>query len=197
MKTIIFDFDGVVENTFELHKNNVEKFTGAKFSKKGFQELHNGNILANKNIKLKNVDWLKYQKFIFKEQSNLKIESQIKKFLLRLSKKYEFFIVTSGSSKNIKAYLKKNKINKIFKDVLGIELHKTKIDKFNFLFIKYNLKRSDCVFITDTLGDILEANKLKIKTIAIDFGFHNKKTLKIGKPFKIVSSFNEVEKILA
>ena len=192
MYNIIFDFDGVIEDTFELHRQKVKEFTGVALNKKSFRELHNGNIFNNVDSNLQKVDWFKYQEFIHKDLSNLKIKQNIKKALQELSQNHKLFIITSGSRRNILDYLKNNNVNMLFEEVAGIELHKSKIDKFNFIFKKYNLKQLNCIFITDTLGDILEANSTKIKTIAVEFGYHDKKTLNTGKPFKIVHNFNEI-----
>lgn len=41
-------------------------------------------------------------------------------------------------------------------------------------------------------GNIFEANKIGIKTIAVDFGVHEKERLKKGNPYKIVSNFDEL-----
>ena len=46
--------------------------------------------------------------------------------------------------------------------------------------------------MTDTLGDILTANKIGINTIAVDFGFHKKERLKKGNPLKIISKFEDL-----
>lgn len=74
----------------------------------------------------------------------------------------------------------------------------------NYLLITYYFKTL-CYFIYSNyirvlrllvdlrLGDILEANKIHIKTIAVDFGYHDKKTLKIGKPFRIISRIDEID----
>ena len=83
-----------------------------------------------------------------------------------------------------------------FKEILGLKKHKSKVKKFEYLFQTYKLKSEDCIFITDTLGDILEGNKVNVRTIAVDFGFHEKERLEKGNPFKIISSFEELEKEL-
>lgn len=98
------------------------------------------------------------------------------------------FIISSGGARTISDYLKKNGVGEIFKEVIGMDTYRSKVDKFNFIFGKYHFTAADCVFVTDTLGDILEANTLNIKTIAVDFGYHNKETLSKGNPFKIVSN---------
>ena len=196
VSSIIFDFDGVIEDTFEFHREKVRLFTGVKFSKKDFQDLHNGNIFSNGSPLLKDVDWIKYQKFVHQDLVKIKIKKQIKKSLEKLSKKYELFIVSSGSSKNITTYLKNNKLDHIFKDIIGIEVNRAKVDKFHFLFNKYHFSNLDCVFITDTLGDILEANKMKIPVIAVNFGYHSRSTLKKGGTCKIVSKFEDLPLVI-
>lgn len=64
------------------------------------------------------------------------------------------------------------------------------------LFNKHDFNNEDCIFITDTLGDILEANKVGVKSIAVDFGFHERERLEKGNPFKIISNFKDIRKII-
>jgi hypothetical protein len=40
MKAIIFDFDGVIHNTFAFHKNKIEEFAGVNFSEDEFKDIH-------------------------------------------------------------------------------------------------------------------------------------------------------------
>lgn len=56
----------------------------------------------------------------------------------------------------------------------------------------FDFKKDECIFITDTLGDILEANEVGIGTIAVDFGYHERKRLEKGNPLKIISKFEEL-----
>jgi phosphoglycolate phosphatase len=190
MKAVIFDFDGVIHNTFDFHRKKIKEFYGIDFSKRDFEDIHNGNIFKNKNMLNKN--WLNYRDYIYNEITNLNIENDVRDALLKLSKKYDLFIVSSGGTKNINDYLGNNGIINIFKEVLGLEFDKSKVNKFKYLFNKYGLSNEECLFITDTLGDILEANEVNIKTIAVDFGYHSKETLKKGNPYKIISKMDEL-----
>lgn len=58
----------------------------------------------------------------------------------------------------------------------------------------------DAVFITDTLGDIREARECDIDSIAVTWGFHERKTLEKGNPIVIVSDprelFVEIDNVL-
>lgn len=188
MKAIIFDFDGVIHNTVDFHKDKIKEFSGVELSDDEFRNIHNGNFFANTVDKIRDIDWSAYKNFIYHGQSNLKIEEEMKKALLELRKNHALFIVSSGGTKNILDYLKNNGIAEVFQEVLGMDAYRSKIEKFNFIFAKHKLNSGDCIFITDTLGDILEANTVNMKTIAVDFGVHNKEILSKGNPLKIVSS---------
>lgn len=116
----------------------------------------------------------------------------MKEAILESSKNHMLFIVSSGGTKNITDYLRNNNVADSFKEIIGMDTYRSKVDKFKFIFSKYQVTAQDCVFITDTLGDILEANTLHIKTIAVDFGYHTKETLSKGDPLKIVSTVSEL-----
>ncbi len=195
MKAIIFDFDGVIHDTFEFHRSKINKYCKTNLSEQNYKDIHNGNFFDNAPDELKNTDWIKYRDLIHHELSSLKTKKEIKATILKLNKKYKLYIVSSGGSNAILNYLIKNKIS-VFKEILGMESHRSKIEKFKFIFDKHNLTAKECVFITDTLGDILEANQVGIKTIAVSYGFHPKETLQKGKPHKIISSLNELLELL-
>ena len=174
----------------------IKDFSGVELSEKIFKDIHNGNFFKSIPDNIKNVNWEEYKRYIYPEQSSLKIKKEIKEIILRLKENYELYVVSSGGTKNISDCLSNNEITNAFIDVLGLETHKLKVDKFKFIFDKYNLTPDDCIFVTDTLGDILEANIVNIKTIAVDFGFHNKETLKKGNPYRIISHLGELQGII-
>ena len=196
LKAVIFDFDGVLHNTFDFHRAKIKEFTGKDISEDCYKDIHDGNFYENKNNLIRDTDWSKYVKYIHPEQSKLKIKDEIRDVLKELGKKYELFIISSGGSRNISDCLGNNGILKIFTEVLGLETYISKIDKFRSIFEKHGLTADECIFITDTLGDILEANKVSVKTIAVDFGFHSKERLKRGEPSKIISCFGELMPVI-
>ncbi len=195
MKTIIFDFDGVIHDTFELaYKINVELF-GTDLTKDKYRDFFNGNIFES--TKVNKEDNNKFFELQHKAFEYLEIDKDIKQHLEKLAEQYILFIVSSNQEEVLKTYFQNNNFTHIFKEVLGAETHQSKIEKFKYLFQKYELKPEDCVFVTDTLGDILEGNKVGLRTIAVDFGFHERKRLEKGNPFKIVSSFDEILEVIS
>jgi len=196
MKAIIFDFDGVIHDTlidlYEVHCETLEKLTLEEMKNNVF----NGN--PRKYLeKFTNKEKNDFEKSWNKHYNTLKLKTNIRKELLLLSKKYLLFIISSNTENNLNQYFKNNNFTNIFEKIYGVETDKSKINKFKILFNEYKLKNDDCIFITDTLGDILEANNVGLKTIAVEFGFHDKEKLKKGNPFKIISKFEEIKDIVS
>lgn len=191
MKSIIFDFDGVIHDTFELAYRINSRIEKDKLSRDQYREIFMGNIYNHKIITPE-----KSQKF-FALQNNsfkyLKLEKEMEDFLEKINKDYNLFIISSNQEQALNYFFQSNNFTHIFKEVLGQETHQSKIKKFELIFDKYNFTAEDSLFITDTLGDILEGHKVGIRTIAVDFGFHSKTTLLKGKPFKIVSDLQTLE----
>ncbi|EKD58906.1 MAG: hypothetical protein ACD_56C00034G0008 [uncultured bacterium] len=192
MKTIIFDFDGVIHDTYEL----AYRIFGKGIDEDEFKDFFSGNFFEREiteEQKRKDKESYKLQSEAFQY---LEIDANIKKNLEKLSEKYNLFIVSSNQEEALNIYFQNNNFTHIFKEILGAQTHQSKVKKFKYIFEKYNLTAEDCIFVTDTLGDILEANKVELKTIAVDFGFHERHRLEKGNPFKIVSRFDEILEVV-
>ncbi|QQS61379.1 MAG: HAD family hydrolase [Candidatus Moraniibacteriota bacterium] len=192
MKTILFDFDGVLYNTFNLHLEKLREFTGYPISEEEYRSMHNGNFYSHDIEALKKIDWLKYRDYVRECFENLTMEKTIFETLTELSKKKKLFVISSGDEHVICQYLENNGVRDIFLEILGSKFAYSKIKKFEYVFKKYFLEKNESIFVTDTLGDILEANEFGLKTIAVDFGFHLRETLEKGNPEMIISHFREL-----
>ena len=125
--------------------------------------------------------------------SDKKFEKDIIDNIKNLSDKYIFTIVSSSSSSYIKNYLEKRDVFVSFSDILGSNFNLTKKDRINALLKKYNIKTEDAVYITDTVGDISEADECGVKSIAVTWGFHDKETLEKGNPVAIIDDPRDLE----
>ena len=193
IKAIIFDFDGVIHDTFDLHVTKIKEFMDSDFNGEDLKKLHEGNInLQNDNKKVDTNRFDEYTHFVKEDFIKQKIIPEIKNVLIELSRNYDLYIISSGGENNIKTYLENNGVLNLFKYILGKETHDSKIHKFNMVIEKSKLNKEDFIFITDTLGDIIEANNIGIKTIAVTFGYHNELTLKQGNPYKIINHISEI-----
>ena len=198
MKAIIFEFDGVIHDTYEMAYQINLKISGGNLTREQHRDFFNGNIFEKVVVdeEKEKADSEQFYKLQNKAFEHLKIDASVKSNLEKLSLRYLLFIISSNQEEALNIYFQNNKFVHIFKEILGAETHQSKVEKFKYLFEKYKFKAEDCVFVTDTLGDIIEGNKVGVKTIAVDFGFHKKDRLEKGKPFKIVSSFDEIIKVI-
>ncbi len=189
IKAIIFDFDGVIHDTLEL-AFNINKIIFPGITLNEYKDFFNGNIYDREKVTPEVSK--KYFEMQEEEFKKLKIENEIKSELLKMQNKFELFIISSNMEMTLNNYFENNNILHIFKKVLGMESHKSKIEKFKLLMDESNIDKDNCIFVTDALGDILEANKVNLNTIAVDYGFHEREKLEQGKPIEIVSHFKEI-----
>lgn len=194
MKAIVFDFDGVIHDTFELACKVNEQATGIKRTLDESKDLFMGNYFSNELITEDAINkFFALQHEAFKD---LKIDLERKELIEHVAKTHSLFIITSNQEPVLKEYLMRNGIESAFKEVLGMETSRSKVEKFNLLFEKYGLLPDECLFITDTLGDVLEGSQVGVRVIAVDFGFHDRARLEKGNPLKIVSSVSELMNVL-
>ncbi|MDP3917223.1 MAG: HAD hydrolase-like protein [Nanoarchaeota archaeon] len=195
MKAVIFDFDGVIHDTFEL-AYGIHESINSGFSREKFRSNFEGNIFEFIDKKPNHEIRDKFRELESEAFKSLRIEHEIRLELEELSKKFDLYIISSNTTQNLATYFENNNFVGIFKEILAAETHKSKVEKFKLLFKKYGLDVGSCIFVTDTLGDILEGNKVGIKSIACTFGYHDEARLKKGNPFKIVSNFREIRKVI-
>lgn len=189
MKAIIFDFDGVLADTYEFSKNATKK-AGHDVSHETFKAHHDGNVFEKPAIPFTEESGKKFHEYYFEGIQNVEPFFS-KEVLEKLSNTYSLYIISSNQEPSINKFLDHYNLN-MFKEILGENFHRSKIEKFKYLFKKYSLQPNDCIFISDTLGDIKEGRKVDVRTIALDFGFHDRERLKRDHPFKIVSNVDEM-----
>ncbi|MFC1723970.1 HAD family hydrolase [Nanoarchaeota archaeon] len=191
IKVIIFDFDGVIINEYQAHfELSKKQITG--LTEDEFKRLFEGNIHSERE-KLKSRDTGFDIKYHFDEHKKKVIIPEKTRVVLRaLSKKFILGIISSAKESGAIECLKNSHLEGVFSFIYGFETHKLKTEKFDVALKNNKISKDECVFVTDTLGDILEAAKMGIRTIAVDYGYHDTKTLSKGNPIKIISSLSEL-----
>jgi phosphoglycolate phosphatase len=87
---------------------------------------------------------------------------------------YILVINTSAIERNTLPLLEREGIIEMFDFIATGEVAKSKVEKFKIIEEKYNADKNDVLFITDTLGDIREADIAGVPTVAVTWGAHDK-----------------------
>ncbi|MFA6073185.1 MAG: HAD hydrolase-like protein [Candidatus Woesearchaeota archaeon] len=195
IKVIIFDVDGVLDENYDMHFEFSQKKT-LNLTREEHRKLFEGNIhierakLAHRDTGFDMINHMNSSRI------GKKIKESTKKVLEQLAKTYIVGVISSGLESGINDYLTSNDCLKYVTFVYGYETHTLKDEKFKIALNKYNFEKSECVYITDTLGDIKEATKIGIRCIGYTKGYHERERLAKGEPIAIIDDLDEIDKIV-
>ena len=201
LKSVIFDFDGVIASTFEMCRSLTKEFDGVALDAEAYKEFFDGNVLDN-GTKRKFIsfhDISVKMKFLVEYARRLHDEHLpvpgIKEVIAELAIRHDLHIVTSGDTKIISDFLKRHSLREHFGEVLGYDVAHSKVEKFAMLGASGNEARN-YMYITDTLGDLKEAAKAGLPAIAVTWGFHDEKRLRRGDSLVIVRTPRELKQAI-
>lgn len=191
-KIIIFDFDGVIADSFDI-AFEVNQLSKPTLTKERYSMKFNENI-SKVEYEDKKVREINFFEEYGKRFEFLGIDKAIKETIKDLSKDYSLFIVSSTINSIIKEYLTRHEIVDCFTEILGYDIEKIKVKKFNMIFQKYKIPPEDVVFVTDTSGDVGEAKEAGIGyIIGILGGYQSKESLEKASPNMIIKNFKELD----
>ncbi|MBI4896538.1 MAG: HAD family hydrolase [Candidatus Aenigmarchaeota archaeon] len=195
IKAVLFDFDGVLVNTYEASfQRHAQKY--ANMDRETHKKLFEGNVLETRQKLVTKDAALDMDALCRVHLLAHTLEKNIIDVLSCMKAHYQLFVVTTNRASFIHEFLEKEHAPLLFIEILGSEMHEKKDVKFHYVMDKYHLTNQEIVFVTDTLGDIREANALDIRTIAVTYGFHERERLEKGNPFAIVSLFEDIPALL-
>lgn len=178
-KIIVFDMDGVLFDTEEVAANYfVKVYPG--LSKETCKELLCGNFhdellkLNPEKIPETEEDEERRKLQYSEEKSKSPMYLGAKELLEYLHKEnYILILNTSAWNRNCLPMLERTNITSLFDFLATAEVSKSKVEKFKMIQEKYQVQKEDMLFITDTLGDVREAEIAGVPTVAVTWGAHN------------------------
>ncbi len=199
-KYILFDFDGVIADSLHVGLSLNLK-TCATMTKERYLDAFEGNVHDwDKNTEswhspdckhtITQGGW--FDVYIPLMRKHVTIFPEVASVLKKLAEKYTFIIISSSPTEPIQEFLWKNGIDSYFTEVLGSDIHKSKVEKIKMVFKKHKVTHKDCIFVTDTLGDMREAREMNVDCIGTSWGYHEPERLLKGKPFRIVDTPNDL-----
>jgi phosphoglycolate phosphatase-like HAD superfamily hydrolase len=205
-KILIFDFDGVIADSFE----EVIKVLNGLSSKFGYKKVEAENIsglrdLSSKDFYLKKFNIsrivlplvIREAKKILRDRVlKMKPARGISSVLLKLRKEdIVLGVLTTNSVENVEKFLKKYKLD-VFEFVYSGNIFFLKDRELKKIIKKHKFNKKDVLYVGDETRDIEAAKKSGVISIAVDWGFNSKKILKEFEPDYLISDPKEFMGIL-
>ena len=196
IKHIIFDYDGVLVDSFNFHLNKYNEIFDVGLTRQELADAHNGNFYENKSEKFDLVDIQKYATTVATDQEFLPLREGVQDTLHTLAQSKTLHLVTSGFERQILPNLEHHKIEDLFAHLLFADHGKSKHEKILRLLKDESANPDDAIFVTDTLGDVLEAKEVPITCIALTCGFQPEEIIRKGEPDYMFDTWAELHALL-
>lgn len=199
---LLFDFDGVMVNTAKVAYQTLKEIDAeAPASMQEYLTFFRGNIYEKTGLGDPTPQTLDISDPFFRLYTPrvlaLAPVEGIAGMLKQLAQKALLDIISSTVSDTIRQYLYKQSLDGVFQHIYGGDVHKSKVVKIRKALEVHNATKEETFFITDTLGDIKEATEVGIRSIAVTWGYHDRKTLAEGAPYAIVETPTELDNVLS
>lgn len=181
-KLIIFDFDGVLFDSTKL----VNRFIMGAYptiTEEIINEMFCGNFpeaMAKAKLVHEHIQETPEEKAARSKQYSEKklaapLFAGIRELLEELhTAGHTLAINTSALDKNCLPLLDQAGVRGLFDTVATKEMSLSKVEKFQILQEKCGITKENMLFVTDTLGDVREADVAGIPTIAVTYGAHSR-----------------------
>ncbi|HSX39536.1 MAG TPA: HAD-IA family hydrolase [Candidatus Saccharimonadales bacterium] len=205
IKTIIFDFDGTLADTRQI----VQDIFNQLAPKYGFKLITDAEIenlrdhSAREFFKSLRVNPFKIPSLIKTAKAGMaekikyaKAFDGIAEMLCELKNlQFTLGVLTSNSVENVQTFLDNNKLTQL--DFIDSENDLFGKDKaLNALIKKFNLVKSEVIYVGDETRDIDACKKAGVKIIAVTWGFNSEKALNQLKPDFLINNPAELVEIV-
>ncbi len=196
---IMFDFDGVIADSFEVFYHEfsaaIETIGFVKLSsRESLLKLMEGNMFASLvklGFPMRKLRALgkEFQPRI--EAANARVEpfAGMPELLSELAAAWPTYVITSNQTSAIEHFLARYQVSGVL-DVIGADKEPSKVKKIR----KVLRNHRGCTpwYIGDTKGDMLEGNEAGAMTVAVTWGWHKEAKMLEGKPKRVVHTPEEL-----
>lgn len=189
MAAIIFDFDGTIADSFDFVADFLADTAGLPpldEEQKGALRGHSMVAMARRlGYSWWRLPWLLHQgrrrmgRTIKHVQPFADMPEAIEKLH---AEGHELFIVSSNTARNVSRFLHQHELHKHFLEIDGGIGMFGKAGALRLLLRKQHLNRQDALYIGDELRDVQAAQSLKLRVIAVAWGFARTGDLEALKP---------------
>lgn len=198
-KFLLFDFDGVLTDSFNEAYSVTKSIRPWITTEDEYRDLFMGNVyevLASHEksdarlltTQAEDGFFIKY----FELMKHVDVIPAMREIIPVLAASHRLLIISSAYGYIIKDVLERGNLLHHFEEILGSDVERNKTKKIQTVFDRHGADPSETLFITDTAGDVHEARKVNVDSIAVTWGYHNANRLLTADPFAIVHTPQEL-----
>jgi phosphoglycolate phosphatase len=195
-KLFLFDFDGVIVDSLDFYENRVKRCLdkiGKQIirTRSDFLALFEDNFyeaIVKKGVDLEQFANASEDIPTQGDGDQMAPFAFMLPVLNELKKENILVIISSNVSSVIRAVLSQHNFNGCFRDVMGVDTGYSKEVKIRRAMERFQVEQSRTYYIGDTAGDIKEARRAGVKTVAVTWGWHAREMLDTVKPDYIIDN---------
>jgi phosphoglycolate phosphatase len=192
MKTLIFDFDGTIGDSFELVLDIAHELLGIdRFDEKEIARLR--GMPPAKIIRELHIPFTRLPRLILKGRQKMHERiGEVHPFrgmpevLHALhTAGHHLLVMSSNSERNVRIFLRTNNLESYFDGVYGGAAVFNKASALRKVMRRNRLAAVDCYYVGDEVRDIVAAAKVGIEPVAVAWGYQTAEALKQYHPFAL------------
>jgi phosphoglycolate phosphatase len=193
MKTLIFDFDGTIADSFELVLEIAHDLTGAEMLNQveiaRLRHLPLMKVVRELHIPLRHFPRLVLQgrQKMHERIHEVQPFPGIPKALEALhGAGHHLLVISSNSEQNVRSFLRANNLEAYFDGVYGSVAVFNKASALRKVIKRNRLVVEDCFYIGDEVRDVIAASKVGVEPVAVAWGYQAPEALAEYHPFALV-----------
>jgi phosphoglycolate phosphatase len=202
MNLIIFDFDGVLADTF----SDMLEFAQEACNELGIDH----NVIPADLMNLEVMSFATFgiacdvpmeltgefvrrctEKFAQKKSPQAIFDGLLD-VIRKLSKENMLFVVTGNTTENVNAFLSHHGLQDCFHYIYGVDIPGTKAEKIKKITDQFDAENETILFVGDSLSDIHAAREANVRSVAVSWGHQTLEMLVRGKPDVIIHKPAEI-----
>ena len=198
---IILDFDGTIADSFPMVLRIAHELLGQKLQKDDISRLRGMSglqLLRALHIPLWRAWFIvaKIRRRMRRQINDIELITGMDAAIGRLAETHTLFVLSSNSSANVRAFLKRHNIDGYFMKIYGGAIPWRKSGSLRRVARQWRLDPAATWYVGDTDLDITAAHRAGLRVAAVAWGFSNVHILEKHQPDLLVFDPEELTKRL-
>jgi phosphoglycolate phosphatase len=207
MRTLLFDFDGTLADSFGIVVEIFYELTGHERIEDSATIAHLRHLPLMQVTKELHISPIQIPRLLIKGRRMMSDQiDQVQAFegiadMLKVLHEHghKMYVMSSNSTHNVEAFLRSNKLDNYFAGVYGGIGLLNKTAAIKKVMRQVGLSPESCVYVGDEARDVDGAKRAGVHMIAVGWGYNDPELLKAHNPDNVVyhpkDIITEVEKV--